>query len=104
MAEDTGTNEQGGAGLTGDKQKAAVSPKELSVVDGELNAFERGSAFVSCRGDWCVGRGVEAYIEFFVADHKSHMVEILARHTSMPVAEIVHGTVPEPDDIYILPP
>ena len=37
-------------------------------------------------------------------DHKSHMVEILQKHTSMPVSHIEHGAVPLPDHVYIVPP
>jgi two-component system CheB/CheR fusion protein len=65
--------------------------------------------------------GVEAYIELFdhlpadtgmayvvvphlSAELKSHMREILARHSSMPVVQIETGTRPEPDRIYIIPP
>ena len=35
-------------------------------------------------------------IPHLLADHKSHLVEILARHTTMEVAEIANGTTPEP--------
>lgn len=65
--------------------------------------------------------GLEAYIELFhnlapdtgiafviiphlLATHKSHLVEILGRATSMPVKEITDGTRPEPNHVYILPP
>ncbi len=65
--------------------------------------------------------GVEAYIELFnhlsdatgiafvviphqMADHKSHLVEILARHTTMPVNEIASGMRPQPNQVYVLPP
>ena len=64
--------------------------------------------------------GLEAYIELFSGlardtgiafvvlphlspDHKSHMAEIIARHTAMPVKEIVHGTKPSPNRVYVLP-
>ncbi len=65
--------------------------------------------------------GVEAYIELFrslapntgmafvviphlLATQKSHLVDILQRATSMPVQEIIDGTHPEPDHVYIIPP
>lgn len=38
------------------------------------------------------------------AEHKSQLVPILSRHTSMPVAEIVDGMACEPNHVYILPP
>ncbi len=37
-------------------------------------------------------------------DQKSHLVEILARKTSMPVSEVENDTHPEPNHVYVLPP
>lgn len=37
-------------------------------------------------------------------DQKSHLVEILARKTSMPVAEVQQETYPQPNHVYVLPP
>ena len=65
--------------------------------------------------------GVEAYIELFqhlpadtgmafiVVSHlapgqKSHLVEILASRTRIPVTEIENQTRPEPNHVYVLPP
>lgn len=65
--------------------------------------------------------GIEALIELFEhlpadtamayvvvlhlsADQKSHLSEILARHTPMPVAEIESGRRVEPDHVYVIPP
>ncbi len=65
--------------------------------------------------------GVEAYVELFRSlpsdtgmtflviphpqpDHKSRLVEIIARVTRMPVAEIRDGITPESDHVYVLPP
>jgi two-component system, chemotaxis family, CheB/CheR fusion protein len=65
--------------------------------------------------------GIEAYVELLTgtpantgmafvfiphlsADHKSHLVEILARHTSMPVNQIVDAEVCKPNHVYVLPP
>src|SRR6185369_12508682 len=65
--------------------------------------------------------GVEAYIELFdclapdtgmafvliphlLADYKSHLAEIVGRHTRMPVCEIIGGTRPDSNHVYILPP
>lgn len=65
--------------------------------------------------------GVEAYIELLgalapdtgmtfvviphlAAEQKSHLVEILARQTMMPVLEIAAGIRPEPNHVYVLPP
>lgn len=38
------------------------------------------------------------------ASHKSSMVELLARETSMPVIEVVDGQIVEVNSIYIIPP
>ena len=65
--------------------------------------------------------GVEAYIDLLhslpcdtgmafvlvphlAPDHKSHLVEILAHHTEMPVVVIEDNTRPLPNHIYVLPP
>ncbi len=37
-------------------------------------------------------------------DHKSHMVEILQKHTPMPVVSVENGVQPKPDHVYIIPP
>src|SRR5579875_1087245 len=65
--------------------------------------------------------GVEASIELFAhlpadtgmayvvvlhlsADQKSHLAEILAGHTQMPVVEIASGAAIEPNHVYVVPP
>ncbi len=65
--------------------------------------------------------GLEAYIELLAGlpadtgmayvfiphlapEHKSHLVEILQRHTSMPVVEIAEDAECRPNYIYVLPP
>ena len=65
--------------------------------------------------------GVEAYIDLLhslppdtgmtfvlvphlAPDHKSHMVEILQRHTAMPVHAIENDARPQPNCVYIIPP
>ncbi|MBV9081441.1 MAG: hypothetical protein JOZ62_02095, partial [Acidobacteriaceae bacterium] len=65
--------------------------------------------------------GVEAYIELFddlppntgmafvvvshlAADQKSHLREILARHTEMAVEDVESGMELRPDHVYIMPP
>jgi two-component system, chemotaxis family, CheB/CheR fusion protein len=65
--------------------------------------------------------GLEAYVEIFRTlptdtgmafvvvshlspDQKSHLVEILARTTSMPVSVIEDGVTPEPNRVYVLAP
>ena len=65
--------------------------------------------------------GIEAYIELLqnlpedtgmafvivlhlAADQKSYLREILARHTAMPVHEVINGDPPEPNHVYVVPP
>ena len=65
--------------------------------------------------------GLEAYKQFFenmpsghamafvlvqhlAPDHTSMMAELVARHTTMPVAEATDGVVVEPNHVYIIPP
>ena len=43
-------------------------------------------------------------VPHLAAEHESHLVDILARYTSLPVSEVQHGVRPEPNHIYILPP
>src|SRR5438094_676434 len=112
--------------LAGNGEPASGDPMEpqapLVVVDDGADALENGSALpYLVTGIGASAGGVEAYIELFsslapdtgmafvvvphlLADHKSHLVEILGRHTPMPVSEIVQGGRPEPDNVYILPP
>ncbi|MFL6353522.1 MAG: CheR family methyltransferase [Bryobacteraceae bacterium] len=64
--------------------------------------------------------GVEAYTELLAAlaidtgmafvlvphlsaEHESHLVEILTRHTRMPVSEILPGLKPEINHVYVIP-
>jgi two-component system CheB/CheR fusion protein len=107
-----------------DISSESTPPKsaEPVVVGDTPDEFEAVSAlpFLVC-GIGASAGGVEAYIELFsslapdtgiafvlvphlMPDQKSHMVEILSRHTAMPVAEIAAGSSPEPDHVYILPP
>jgi two-component system CheB/CheR fusion protein len=63
--------------------------------------------------------GLEAYIELLQSlppdtgmafvivphlspEHASHLAQILAKHTSMPVREIEHGMRPEPNQVFVL--
>ena len=65
--------------------------------------------------------GLDAFKKFFTAmpadsgiafvliphldpTHESLMVELLARHTSMPVVEAVEGMAVEPNRVYVIPP
>lgn len=43
-------------------------------------------------------------VSHLAPDQKSHLVEIVSRHTNMPVVEIANHTRPEPNSVYILPP
>ena len=65
--------------------------------------------------------GIEAYIDLLhslpadtgmtfilvphlAPDHKSHLVEILQKHTAMQVCSIENGTRPQPNRVYVIPP
>ncbi|MGA8030187.1 MAG: CheR family methyltransferase [Bryobacteraceae bacterium] len=37
------------------------------------------------------------------AEHESHLVEILARHSSMPVSQAGEGVQPQPNNVYVIP-
>jgi len=43
-------------------------------------------------------------VQHLAPDHKSLLAEIIQRHTSMPVFEVVDGMVVQPNCIYIIPP
>ncbi len=43
-------------------------------------------------------------IQHLSPTHKSMMVELLSRHTEMPVKQVVDGLVTEPNHIYLIPP
>src|ERR1041384_1381066 len=108
-----------GAGLSLPGPGAEEQTTPIVVAD---EAEDGGSAIpYPIVGIGASAGGVEAYIELFtglapdtgmafvvvphlLADHKSHLVDILGRHTPMPVAEIIDGTRPERDHVYVLPP
>ncbi|HET8547060.1 MAG TPA: CheR family methyltransferase [Bryobacteraceae bacterium] len=65
--------------------------------------------------------GLEAYVEMLMGtpaktgvafalichlapEHESHLIDILSRHTPMPVSAIQHGLEPQPDHVYVLAP
>jgi two-component system, chemotaxis family, CheB/CheR fusion protein len=119
-----GTAEQ--SQVTSDGQPHSEEPLVLEpaiiVSDGTEEETEGNAALpYLVVGIGASAGGVEAYIELFgslasqtgmafvviphlLATQKSHLVDILSRNTSMPVEEIIDGTRPEPDHVYILPP
>src|SRR5215469_14753806 len=101
---------------------ALEKPPEPVIVDDDGKEFEtvRPLPYPIVAIGASAG-GVEAYIELFgslapdtgmafvivphlLADHKSHLADILSRHTPMPVKEITNNTRPEQNHVYILPP
>jgi two-component system CheB/CheR fusion protein len=98
------------------------APIETEVLSEEIDETERPPALPYLLA--AVGAsagGVEAYIQLIGAlapdtgiayvliphllpSRKSHMVEILSRHTQMPIVAIEDGTTPQPDQISIVPP
>jgi two-component system CheB/CheR fusion protein len=124
-----GRNEPNAAALSEAGQPSAEqSDSEASeesvtvVIDDTSGEFERTAPLpylIAAIG--ASAGGLEAYIELLrnvppntgmafvviphlLPDFKSHLVDILARNTSMTVSEIVHAAVPEPDHVYVLPP
>jgi two-component system, chemotaxis family, CheB/CheR fusion protein len=114
--------ETSGAQITPLPRSASGEDEPVVVADkSEEEADEAAPLPFLVVGIGASAGGVEAYIELFqnlasdtgmvfvviphlMATQKSHLVEILARTTSMPVSEIVEGARPEPDHVYILPP
>jgi len=43
-------------------------------------------------------------IQHLPADHKSMMVELLARHTDLPISYVEESMTAEPDSVYLIPP
>ncbi len=92
----------------------AVVESELSQVDHEPRLPFPIVGIGASAG------GVEAYAELLTAlaadtnmafvlvphlsaEHESHLVEILARHSGMPVTEVVAEIQPQPNHIYVIP-
>src|SRR5438270_9674200 len=91
------------------------------VVESEPSGADRDGALpFPVVGIGASAGGVEAYIELlselapdtgmaFVlvphlsADYETHLVEILARHTSMPVSEVRADVEPEINQVYVIP-
>jgi two-component system, chemotaxis family, CheB/CheR fusion protein len=44
------------------------------------------------------------FVPHIAAEQKSHLVEILSRHTSMPVAQVQTGEAPQPNHVHVIPP
>ncbi len=106
LGSDWGEDELESAGSVVDDGSQAVGPPSLPYTVVGIG----GSA-----------GGIEAYIEVFrnipsntgmvfvliphlMADQRSYLREIMARHTTMPVVSIEDGIRPEPNHVYLLPP
>jgi two-component system CheB/CheR fusion protein len=110
------------AGETQSAPPTVPQPTEPIVISDESEETEASAVLpYLIAGIGASAGGVEAYIELFrglaadtgisfvviphlLPSQKSHLVDILSRSTSMPVAEIVEGTRPEPNHVYVLPP
>jgi two-component system CheB/CheR fusion protein len=97
-------------------------PDESGAVSEKTDDTEHSPALpFLVAGIGASAGGVEAYIQLVAGlppesgisfvliphlfpAHRSHMVEILARHTAMPVGAIREGISPQPNRIFILPP
>ena len=90
-------------------------------ADEDASASERGRLELPVAGLVASAGGLDAFKKFFAAmpadsgiafvliphldpTHESLMVELLARHTSMPVVEAAEGMAVEANHVYIIPP
>ena len=90
-------------------------------ADEDASASERGRPELPVAGLVASAGGLDAFKKFFAAmpadsgiafvliphldpTHESLMVELLARHTSMPVVEAAEGMAVEANRVYIIPP
>jgi two-component system, chemotaxis family, CheB/CheR fusion protein len=109
--------------VSGQLQSEAVQDTNLAdeVIAAESEAESKSDVLpFPVVGIGASAGGVEAYIELLAAlspdtgmafvlvphlsaDHESHLVEILTRHTRMPVSEIRPDLTPEINQIYIIP-
>ncbi len=102
--------------------KESEAPSAPVTSDGTEEEAENASSLpFHVVGIGASAGGVEAYIELFdhlpidtgmayvvvphlAADQKSHMTEIIGRHTKMPIIEIKEGMIAEADRVYVVPP
>ncbi len=92
-----------------------------TVADEDASARERGPLELPVAGLVASAGGLDAFKKFFGAmpadtgiafvliphldpQHASLMVELLARHTAMPVVEAAEGMAVEANRVYIIPP
>ncbi len=116
-----------------ERQKRSPQPKlPVSVPDAsdesrptpaneDVGPSERGRLKLAVAGLVASAGGLDAFKKFFVAmpadsgiafvliphldpTHESLMVELLTRHTSMPVVEAADGMAVEPNRVYVIPP
>lgn len=97
--------------MTISKKSKAVLTASKTVIDfpivgigasaGGLAAFE---AFFSGMPPDINPAMAFVLVQHLAPDHKSLLAEIIQRHTSMPVFEVVDGMVVQPNCIYIIPP
>src|SRR5208337_1458527 len=90
-------------------------------ADEDASARERGRLGLPVAGLVASAGGLDAFKKFFIAmpadsgiafvliphldpQHESLMVELLSRHTSMPVVEAAEGMAVEPNRVYVIPP
>ncbi|MGA7979955.1 MAG: chemotaxis protein CheB [Chromatiaceae bacterium] len=84
---------------TGNEQAAAVAVVGIGASAGGLDAFKR--FLQAMPADTGLALVLVPHLD---PSHKSLMVELLARHTSMPVREAQDGMAVEGDRVYVIPP
>jgi two-component system, chemotaxis family, CheB/CheR fusion protein len=93
----------------------------LKAIVEDVSASEGGRRKLTVAGLVASAGGLDAFKKFFAVmptdsgiafvliphldpTHESLMVELLTRHTSMPVVEAADGMAVEPNRVYIIPP
>ncbi len=110
-----------GPGVPGQVNGVAALATNSLVEDEEEAGLKAGLLPYQVVAIGASAGGLEAYVEllaglppntgaaFVVISHlsatlESHLPEILARHTAMPVALIADGLTPLPNHVYVIPP
>src|SRR5205823_6357932 len=83
----------------GAADRAPVPVVGIGASAGGLDAFKR--FFAQMPADSGLAFVLIPHLD---PSHESLMVELLTRHTAMPVAEAVGDTAVEPNRVYVIPP
>lgn len=100
------TAEEDGALLQETSDEEVDRPGALPYFVAGVGASAGGvEAYIQLVGSLSPDTGIAfVLIPHLFARQKSHLTEILQRHTNMPVVEIADGASPQQNQIYIVPP